>query len=285
VSKSKPKTELSPSPHAETQMPSPLALSAPAAGQRFTRGSLLLIVGATIVLVLAVGFVVWLWQMKGRSALAASTGSVSADPDPPVLPLPEKELVKPAADATAERMPLENSLAKLLKDATTSPNFEDRIVGNSRVEHWEIRFPTGNTTESYARQLDSMGIELGVIGGSDKIDYASGFSKDKPQRREGSPADEHRFYMTWRSGALRDLDNALLARARIPATGRIVAQFYPPLLEKQLADLEKQFADKHDLAEVRRTVFSLALTDDGYEFRVVEQEYVSGELKSAAQSP
>ncbi|HEV3418299.1 MAG TPA: hypothetical protein VG056_15855, partial [Pirellulales bacterium] len=116
------------------------------------------------------------------------------------------------------------------------------------------------------------------------IDYASDFTKDKPQRREGSPADEHRFYMTWRSGALRDLDSALLARARIPTTGRIVAQFYPLQLERRLADLEKQFAGKHDLAEVRRTAFSLSLTDDGYEFRVAEQEYVSGELKSADKS-
>ncbi|HEV2969072.1 MAG TPA: hypothetical protein VGY55_03715 [Pirellulales bacterium] len=263
---------------------SPLALTTPTTGPRFNLSALPWIIGASVAVLLAAGFIGWLWQMKGRSALAASTGSVTADPDPPVVAPPAKELVKPTADESAGRVSLDNTLETLLKTATITPNFESPTVGNSRVQRWEIRFPAGNTTESYARQLDGLGIELGVIGGSAKIEYASGFTKDKLQRREGSPSDEQRFYMTWRSGALRDLDNALLARARIPTTGRIVAQFYPPQLEKRLADLEKQFADKHDIAEVRHTIFSLSLTDDGYEFRVVEQEYVSGELKSAANS-
>jgi hypothetical protein len=91
--------------------------------------------------------------------------------------------------------------------------------------------------------------------------------------------------MTWRSGALRDLDNALLSRAKIQTSERIVAQFYPPQLETALADLEKEFAAPRNLAEVRHTVFALMAADKSYEFRVAEQEYVTGEVKNADAKP
>ena len=217
--------------------------------------------------------------MKGRSALAASTGTFAPDPDPPIVPPPDKELLKPSPGELPGRLPLDKSIEMLLSAAPAIPVVERHLSANPRIAHWEIRFPSGNTVDTYARQLDALGVELGVIGGSDRIVYASGFTKDKPDRREGRADDEQRFYMTWRSGALRDLDSALLSRAGIPTSERIVAQFYPPTLERTLADLERKFADKRDLAEVRRTVFALEPLDKSYEFRVVEQEYVSGELK------
>ena len=70
-----------------------------------------------------------------------------------------------------------------------------------------------------------------------------------------------------------------MSRASIPTTDRIIAQFYPPALERTLADLERQFAEKRKLDEIRRTVFALEAVDKSFEFHVVEQEYVTGELK------
>jgi hypothetical protein len=236
-------------------------------------------VGAVVVL--AVGAIVWLWIVKGRSAMLPTVGSVQPDPDPPVTPPPSKDLVKPPPGDLPGRSSLEARLDAVVRAAATIPDVESHLAGNDRVDRWEIRFPTGNTVETYAKQLDALGIELGVIGGEERITYASRFTKEVPDRREGSPADEHRFYMTWRSGALRDLDNAVLSRAKIQTTGRIVAQFYPPQREAKLMELEKQFAAPRGVNEVRRTVFALVPDDKSFDFRVAEQEYVSGEVKSS----
>jgi hypothetical protein len=257
----------------------PQALNAAQASRSWRRGPWLPIAVAALAAVLSVGMLNWLWQIKGRSAVAASAGAFTLDPDPPIVPPPEKELLKPSSGELPGRLPLDRSIEMLLSAAPAIPVVERHLSTNPRIAHWEIRFPSGNTVDTYARQLDALGIELGVIGGSDRIVYASGFTKDKPDRREGRADDEQRFYMTWRSGALRDLDSSLLSRAGIPTAERIIAQFYPPILERTLADLERKFADKRDLAEVRRTVFTLEPLDKSYEFRVAEQEYVSGELK------
>ena len=225
------------------------------------------------------GLLYWLWQARGQSALAASTGSFTVDPDPPIVPPPVKELTKPGPGELPGRMPLEKSIELLLQAAPAISDVQRLVTTNPRIGHWEIRFPAGNTLEMYARQLDALGIELGVIGGSDRIAYASGFTKETPDHRDGRAEDELRFYMTWRSGAQRGLDNALLSRAGIATADRIVAQFYPPPLERTLAELERQFAGKRDPSDVRRTVFALESVDKSFEFRVVEPEYVSGELK------
>jgi hypothetical protein len=237
------------------------------------------IAGAVLAVALSAGLLSWLWQMRGQSALAASSGSLTLDPDPPIVTPPVKELIKPSPGELPGRMPLEQSIDLLLRAAPGISDVERRLAMNPKVAHWEIRFPSGNTVENYGHQLDALGIELGVIGGSDRIAYASGFTKDQPDRRDGRAEDEQRFYMTWRTGAQRNLDAALLSRASIPTTDRIIAQFYPPALERTLADLERQFAEKRKLDEIRRTVFALEAVDKSFEFHVVEQEYVTGELK------
>jgi hypothetical protein len=257
----------------------PVTLGAPRVRGRWRRGPWLPIAGAALAVALSVGLLCWLWQVRGQSALAAGTGSLTLNPDPPIVAPPVKELIKPSPAELPGRMPLEKSIELLLNAAPGISDIERRLLTNPRVAHWEIRFPSGNTSENYARQLDALDIELGVIGGSDRIAYASGFTKDQPDRRDGRAEDEQRFYMTWRTGAQRNLDAALLSRAGIPTTDRIIAQFYPPSLERTLADLEQKFAEKRNLTEVRRTVFALEAVDKSFEFRVVEQEYVTGELK------
>ena len=227
-------------------------LGSPRGRGGWRRGPWFPIAGAALAVALSAGLLTWLWQVKGQSVLAASTGSLTLDPDPPIVAPPVKELIKPSSGELPGRMPLEQSIELLLRAAPGISDVERRLATNPRVAHWEIRFPSGNTVENYGHQLDALGIELGVIGGSDRIAYATGFTKDQPDRRDGRAEDEQRFYMTWRTGVQRNLDAALLSRASIPTTDRIIAQFYPPALERTLADLERQFAEKRKLDEIRR---------------------------------
>ncbi|HKD37710.1 MAG TPA: hypothetical protein VKB78_12950, partial [Pirellulales bacterium] len=258
----------------------PLGL-APKARRNRDKGRPILAIAGGAVVLLAAAVIVRLWVANGRSALAPTVGSVQAEPDPPVNPPPAKELIKPSAGELPIRTSLDARLEGIVRAAADIPDVENRLATNDRVGRWEIRFPTGNTVETYAKQLDALGIELGVIGGEERITYASAFTKDVPETHSGSADNERRFYMTWRSGALRDLDNALLSRAKIQTTGRIVAQFYPPKLETKLTELEKQFAAPRSVNKVRRTVFALVPDDKTFNFRVAEQEYVSGQVKSS----
>ena len=258
VSKPKSISEPSPDPAVEREAADPLGLGRTERSKRLAGRPIVAIVAALVVVVLAIGVLVWLWQLKGRSALGQSTGAVvEPDADPAVIAPPAKNLIKPPRNELPIRVPLEKTLEALVQAAAAISDPPETLATNERVQRWEIRFPTGNTPETYARQLDALGIELGVIGGGERISYASAFTKEQPQRREGSATDEQRFYMTWRSGASRDLDNALLSRAKIQTTDRIIAQFYPAQLEGTLADLEKQFAAPRNVADVRHTVFAL----------------------------
>jgi hypothetical protein len=282
VSKSRSLSEPSPDPAVKLETADPLGLGRTERSKRLPGGPIVAIVAVLAALVLAIGLLVWLWQLKGRSALTPSAGVVvEPDADPPVIAPPIKALIKTPSNELPAGVPLEKTLDALVEAAAAISDPPGPLATNDRVQRWEIRFPTGNTAESYARQLDALGIELGVIGGGERIAYASAFTHEQPARREGSAADEQRFYMTWRSGALRDLDNTLLSRAKIQTTDRIVAQFYPAQLESTLADLEKQFAAPRNVADVRHTVFALTAADKSFVFRVAEQEYMSGELKNA----
>lgn len=129
-----------------------------------------------------------------------------------------------------------------------------------------------------------MGIELGVIGGGDSIAYAGNFGK-QPNSRVGPGTDEHRAYLVWRSGALANLDAALLSRAKVQAGGRLVVHFLPSELEKNLTSEEREFAAPRNVAEVRRTAFAVVPDGDGFKFRVAEQEYFSGEIKKYDPKP
>ncbi len=57
--------------------------------------------------------------------------------------------------------------------------------GVARRTDWEVRFPPGNTVETYAKQLDFFGIELGVFGSANDVTYISKLSQPKPATRTG----------------------------------------------------------------------------------------------------
>ena len=145
--------------------------------------------------------------------------------------------------------------------------------GSGVARRWEVRFIKGNTLETYARQLDFFGIELGVLMPGNRVIYASNLMKRKPDTRTAAADQEKRYYLTWRSGELQEADRELLARAGIQSTGRIILKFLTPQVEAHLAGLEKARAGSH-AENVRSTRFEVR--DDragGYSFVVIDQSF------------
>lgn len=139
-------------------------------------------------------------------------------------------------------------------------------------QRWRIVYSAVDL-DSYARQLDFFGIELGVVGGP-AVDYLSLVSSPSPHVRSAPSADERRLYLTWKHGSLQETDKQLLRRAGITVDGRIVAQFLPPSLEKSLLKLELDYSrGSVSASRIRQTVFEVRATSDGFEFEVQEQYY------------
>ena len=142
-----------------------------------------------------------------------------------------------------------------------------------RWQRWEIRFES-TTLESYAKQLEFFGIELGALGGGrGGVDYAQMKGGSPQQRSVNADAKDDRLYFIWQGGKLKQQDQALLQQAGVSTTGRVVCQFYPKLIENQLAVLEKQKLGSRPLRDVKRTVFGVRPAGRGYEFYVVEIDY------------
>lgn len=183
------------------------------------------------------------------------------------------------ADAVAEK-------AALLEDPTFSdqagmtkggPGGDGRSAGfgpgrPGKPRHWEVTFLEGNTSRTYARQLDFFQIELGVLLPGNRVEYARNVSKDKPDRRSGPADEEKRYYLTWQKGGLKEADLELLGKAGISAGDRPIIKFIPRELEMQLMELEKKRAGKNE-NRIRATYFAIRPKGNGYEFYVRDQTY------------
>jgi len=144
-----------------------------------------------------------------------------------------------------------------------------------RWERWEVRWVSTGIS-AYARQLDYFKIELGAAGGSPLMDYAKDLSKSTPTKYQGPSKAEKRLYMTWKGGTLQQFDRTLLARAGISTNRRIMFQFYPEIVEDQLAVIEKANADRlghNSVKEYLKTIFGVRAKGREYEFVVAEQRF------------
>ena len=149
--------------------------------------------------------------------------------------------------------------------------------GNSDIlppwERWRIEFDA-TTTNSYAKQLDFFGIELAAIqSNKSRIEYATAFSTNRPQRRVGNWNQEERIYMSWLEGKLRNTDRSLVSRAGISARGKMIVQFYPKPVYQQLLQTEHAALGSKKLRQVKRTYFGVRAGGPGYEFYVIRQEF------------
>lgn len=139
-------------------------------------------------------------------------------------------------------------------------------------ERWQIRFWVADEN-TYAAMLDFFQVELGVIGGGQpKVDYARNLSSAMPTTRQGDPAAERRLWFVFQKGELREADRALAERAGLSTEGRVVCQFYSAVVQNELARLEQLSLGARPLASVRRTVFGVRKTSDGYQFFVERME-------------
>lgn len=145
-----------------------------------------------------------------------------------------------------------------------------------RWERWQIKY-NASSVAIYSQQLDFFKIELGAVGGAahgQNIDYAVGFGGGRPTRRTGLAKEEKRLYFSWKEGPLQQSDKALLSRAGVVIKGRIVVQIYNKEIEDSLARLEREYAGKdRDVRSIRRTVFGVRNSGNGYEYFVENQYY------------
>jgi len=141
------------------------------------------------------------------------------------------------------------------------------------AQRWRIAW-AADSQAAYAARLDSLGIELGVLGGgSPIIDYAAKLSAAAPQRRAGPRSQEKRRYFGYLRGKFATWDRQLAEKAGIPVKGRVVVEFFPDLRMQELAALERKAMGSRDLSEVLLTQFGVRQVGDKYEFYVTDQQY------------
>ncbi len=144
--------------------------------------------------------------------------------------------------------------------------------GSGKARRWEVRFPPGNTIETYARQLDFFKIVLGVLRPDNTVDYAWGFTQQRPSRARGPSDQETRYYLTWRKGGLEQADRELLGRAGIDPKNDLILKFLTEDLERDLQQKEQAYAGD-DSRPIRTTYFGIRARSGGYEFYVMDQTY------------
>lgn len=183
------------------------------------------------------------------------------------------------ADAVATKAALleEPTFSDQVGTAKGGPGGDGRSAGfgpgrPGKPRHWEVAFLEGNTTTTYARQLDFFKIELGVLMPGNQVEYARNLTKATPDRRSGPADEEKRYYLTWAKGGLQEADAELLAKAGITAGNRPILKFISRELEIELMKLEKQRAGKNE-NRIRATYFAIRPKGSGYEFYVRDQTY------------
>ena len=138
-------------------------------------------------------------------------------------------------------------------------------------QRWSIIYDNKQTLEQYAKQLDSLGVELAVIAGQNQLAYVSNFSQPTPSVRYGSGQGDQRLYFLWQGRGRKESDVKLLEKAKINVGDGVVMQFYPKGVEQTLAQLEVRFRNRQP-AEIRVTRFSVVPQGEGYGFEVLAQE-------------
>jgi hypothetical protein len=136
----------------------------------------------------------------------------------------------------------------------------------------ELKYEFEGITD-YAEWLDFFKIELGVLGRDNKIYYAYNLSQDQPDVRNGDPKAEKRYYMHATSGPGFAWNRQLVTRAGVAQRGDIILQFYPPEVEARLYALEEEKAGNRPRSDIRRTLFVVSRTTDGFDFQVDRQTY------------
>ena len=149
-----------------------------------------------------------------------------------------------------------------------------------KFERWNLTFQAANA-ESYARQLDALGIELAVFGGGESsIDCLTSLSNNPRHYRIDDPENEQRLYFSWleqqSSRTLIAYEKQWLRAASIPTHNRHLIKFIPPRLESELAAAELEYARQHGVRSVdaiAKTIFESRPSASGFQLHVIHQRY------------
>ncbi len=158
-------------------------------------------------------------------------------------------------------------------EPTPAPGSDPAIeVDRAHEKEWEIRFDDGITLEEYARQLDYFEIEVAAVSKAGRVEYIARLTKPRPEKRIGQRSEEVRLYLGWKSGELHAADRRLLRKAGIATAGKELTHYFPTQVQRQMEDLEIEFAG-HEPRDIELTRFQIQANrdDGGYEFVVIDQ--------------
>ena len=128
--------------------------------------------------------------------------------------------------------------------------------GVAREQRWSIIYSPGQTIDEYARQLDTLGVELAVVASPEQLLYISHFSDPTPTKRHGAGRSDHRLYFLWQGRGRKPSDIELFKRAGVEIGDENVFQFYSAEAERRLAELEVRYKGRSP-GEIRVTRFQV----------------------------
>ncbi|MCA9212138.1 MAG: hypothetical protein KDB27_03660 [Planctomycetales bacterium] len=154
---------------------------------------------------------------------------------------------------------------------------DNRKRGNGdaipRHERWEVKY-TSTTLADYVSQLEFFKIDVGAFGGGrpgvDYVYFENGVAK---KRALTNPEEDERIYFVWQGGKFQQYDRSLLGQVGVPATGRVIMQFYPKDVENHLAVLEQEKRGARPLRDIQKTYFGIQGGKGNYEFYVINIEW------------
>jgi hypothetical protein len=143
--------------------------------------------------------------------------------------------------------------------------------GVAREQRWSIIYNPGQTVDEYARQLDTLGVELAKVANAEQLLYISNLADAAPTKRFGAGRADHRLYFLWQGRGRKQSDIALFRKAGVEVGDENVFQFYSANAERRLAELEVKYRGRNP-GEIRVTRFQVVPKGDAYDFEVVAQE-------------
>jgi hypothetical protein len=145
-------------------------------------------------------------------------------------------------------------------------------TGGKQAERWSIEYEAANMGE-YFRQLSFFGIEIGFVSKiTDKVEIVSSLTAT-PQTRVSNRREERRTYFIHTNSKLKNWDTRIAVDAGVKPEAKIMVQFYPPPIAKQLAEMEAAAAAQRQLdpnTQIRRTVFKVRPAGPGFEYYVAD---------------
>ena len=143
-----------------------------------------------------------------------------------------------------------------------------------REQRWYVHFGDVQSIDEYARQLESLGIELGAILPEGEVVYLMMGNGETPKIRTAGVADgDARLHMAWQGASRRATDERLFRRAGVDFEDAPILHFYSAEAEATLARLEREYANR-DPEQIRRTYFAVSRQGGTYRFTVTRQTYV-----------